>query len=145
MLGIDSCGPLASPFRKLLISSFYIKHLRCHARYVISLALLLLYTRSSDEHKGVMEMMLKITTIQESRNDVLIKLEGKITDQWAALLDGECRAYLRQKKAVHLDCSHVDFIDARGVEVLNNLPQTQVNLMSAPGFITELLQIGGRS
>ena len=89
--------------------------------------------------------MLKMTTIQESRSDVLIKLEGKITDQWAALLDGECRSYLRQEKAVHLDCFHVDFIDARGVEVLNNLPQRQVTLMSAPGFITELLQIGGRS
>ena len=90
-------------------------------------------------------MMLKITTIQESRRDVLLKLEGKITDQWADLLDGECRSFLRQRKAVHLDCSHVDFIDARGVEVLNNLSQTQVNLMSAPGFITELLQIGDRS
>ena len=89
-------------------------------------------------------MMLKITKIQESRRDVLIKLEGKITDQWAVLLDGECRSYLRQKKAVHLDCSYVDFIHARGVEVLNNLPPTQVHLMSAPGFITELLQVGGR-
>jgi len=90
-------------------------------------------------------MMLKITKIQESSRDVLIRLEGKITDQWAALLDGECRSFLRQKKTVHLDCSHVDFIDAKGVEVLNNLPQTQVNLMSAPGFITEMLQIGDRS
>jgi anti-anti-sigma regulatory factor len=90
-------------------------------------------------------MMLKITTIQESRSDVLIKLEGKITSQWAALLDDECRTYLMQGKAVHLDCSHVDFIDTKGIEVLNNLPQTQVNLLSAPGFITELLQIGDRS
>ncbi|MDN5940361.1 MAG: STAS domain-containing protein [Nitrospira sp.] len=90
-------------------------------------------------------MMLKITKLQESRNHVLIKLEGKITDQWAALLDGECRSYLRQEKTVHLDCSHVDFIDAKGVEVLNNLPRTQVTLMSAPGFVTELLEIGGRS
>jgi ABC-type transporter Mla MlaB component len=95
--------------------------------------------------QGAAKMMLKITKIQESRRDVLIKLEGKITDQWAVLLDGECRSYLRQKKAVHLDCSHVDFIDARGIEVLNILPQAQVSLMSAPGFITELLQIGGRS
>lgn len=89
--------------------------------------------------------MLKITTIQESRNDVLLKLEGKITDQWAALLDGECRSFLRQKKAVYLDCSHVDFVDGKGVEVLNNLPRKQVTLMSAPGFVTELLQIGGQS
>jgi len=90
-------------------------------------------------------MMLKITKIQESRSDVLLKLEGKITAQWAALLDGECRSFLRQEKTVCLDCSHVDFIDATGVEVLNNLPRRQVTLMSAPGFVTELLQIGDRS
>jgi len=90
-------------------------------------------------------MMLKITRIQESRNDVLLKLEGKITAQWASLLDGECRSLLRQEKNVYLDCSHVDFIDAGGVEVLNNLPRTQVTLISAPGYVTELLQIGERS
>ena len=90
-------------------------------------------------------MMLKITKVQESRRDVLIKLEGKITDQWASLLDVECRSYLRQEKAVHLDCSHVDFIDARGIEVLNNFAQSHVTLMSAPVFVTELLRIGGRS
>ncbi len=90
-------------------------------------------------------MMLKITKIQESKSDVLLKLEGKITEQWAALLDGECRTILRQQKAVYLDCSHVDFIDARGVEVLKNFPRSQVTLMSAPGFVTELLQSGGWS
>lgn len=89
--------------------------------------------------------MLKITTIQESERDVLLRLEGKITEQWAALLDGECRAYLRKNKAVYLDCSHVEYIDGRGVEVLNNFPRTHVTLMSAPGFVTELLQIGGQS
>jgi anti-anti-sigma regulatory factor len=89
--------------------------------------------------------MLKITTIQESGRDVLLKLEGKITEQWAALLDGECRAYLRQNKAVYLDCSHVEYIDGRGVEVLNAFPDAHVTLMSAPALVTELLQIGERS
>ncbi|OQW38376.1 MAG: hypothetical protein A4C66_11810 [Nitrospira sp. HN-bin3] len=89
--------------------------------------------------------MLKITKIQESARDVLLKLEGKVTEQWAALLDGECRAYLRQQKSVFLDCSHVDYIDGRGVEVLNAFPHTHVTLMSAPALMTELLQIGGRS
>ena len=89
--------------------------------------------------------MLKITKVQESASDVLLKLEGKITEQWAALLDGECQAYLRQQKAVFLDCSHVDYIDSRGVEVLNSFPRTHVTIMSAPALMTELLQIGGRS
>ncbi len=89
--------------------------------------------------------MLKITKIRESRSNVLLKLEGKITAEWAALLDGVCRAFLREEKAVRLDCSHVDFIDASGVEVLNSLPRAQVTLLGAPGFVTELLEIGGRS
>jgi hypothetical protein len=46
---------------------------------------------------------------------------------------------------VYLDCTNVNFIDERGVEVLKSLPGEHVSLMSAPGFITELLQIGGRS
>jgi ABC-type transporter Mla MlaB component len=90
-------------------------------------------------------MMLKITKIHESRSDVFLKLEGKITAEWATLLDGECWLLLRQEKTVHLDCAHVDFIDARGVEVLNNLPRTHVTLMSAPGFMTKLLEIGAQS
>lgn len=89
--------------------------------------------------------MLKITKIQESASDVLLKLEGKITEQWAALLDGECRSYLRKRKSIHLDCSDVEYIDARGVEVVNNLPRTHVTLRSTPAFVAELLHIGGRS
>lgn len=92
-----------------------------------------------------METVLKMTKVHESGSDVFIKLEGKITDQWVGLLDCECRGYLQQGKAVHLDCSRVDFIDANGVEVLNNLHRTQVTLMSAPGFVRELLESRGRS
>jgi ABC-type transporter Mla MlaB component len=88
--------------------------------------------------------MLKITKIQESRSDVLLKLEGKITEPWTSLLDSECRLFLRQKKKVHLDCSHVDFIDGKGVEMLKHFPEQHVTLMSAPGFVAELLQNGGR-
>ena len=89
--------------------------------------------------------MLKITKIQESRSEVPLKLEGKITAEWAVLLDGECRVLLRGEKAVYLDCANVDFIDARGVQVLNNLPQEQVTLMNVPGYVTELLETEGRS
>jgi anti-anti-sigma regulatory factor len=90
-------------------------------------------------------MMLKITKIQEGRSDVLLKLEGKITAQWATLLDSECRSLLRQEKTLYLDCAQVDFIDTSGVKILKNLPRTQVTLLSAPAYVTELLQIGGRS
>ena len=69
----------------------------------------------------------------------IVYVLGKITVEWASLLDGECLAYLRQKNAVHQDCSHVDFIDVRDVEVLNDFTQSQVTRMSAPSFVRELL------
>jgi anti-anti-sigma regulatory factor len=85
-------------------------------------------------------MMLKITKTQESANEVRLTLEGNVTDQWAALLDGICRSHLRARKAVQLDCTHVDFVDAAGVEVLKNFPRKQVTLLHAPGFLTQLLR-----
>ncbi len=89
--------------------------------------------------------MLKITKLEENGTTVVLKLEGKVTEQWAALLDGECRAFLRNHKTLLLDCAGVNFLDARGVDVLKNLPQNEVTLIGAPGFVTELLQTGGRS
>jgi anti-anti-sigma regulatory factor len=89
--------------------------------------------------------MLKITKMEENGTTVVLKLEGKVTEQWAALLDGECRAFLRSHKTLLLDCAGVNFLDARGVDVLNNFPSNEVTLIGAPGFVTELLRTGGQS
>lgn len=86
--------------------------------------------------------MLKITTIQDTPDGVYLLLEGKVAEQWAALLDGVCRGHLRQHKTVQLDCEHVGFIDATGVDVLKSFPSKQVTLLRVPGFITQLLNIG---
>lgn len=89
--------------------------------------------------------MLKITTTERNGHTVLLKLEGKIIDQWAALLDHECRTALLHHNQVELDCAAVDFMDQRGIEVLKSLPRKHVTFIGAPGFVTELLQTGGRS
>lgn len=89
--------------------------------------------------------MLKITKVEESGTTVVLKLEGKVTEQWAALLDGECRAFLRKQKTLLLDCAEVNFLDAQGVDVLRNLPLNEVTIIGAPGIVTELLRTGGQS
>ncbi|MGC4099567.1 MAG: STAS domain-containing protein [Nitrospira sp.] len=86
--------------------------------------------------------MLKITTVEENRTTVVLKLEGKITEQWAVLLDGECRAFLRTQKTLLLDCAGVNFIDAQGIQVLKNLSLKEVRIIGAPGIVTELLRTG---
>jgi len=88
--------------------------------------------------------MLKITTAERNGQAVVLKLEGKIIDQWAALLDRKCRAALRRHGRVELDCAAVSFMDQRGIDVVKSFPSKQVTLIGAPGFVTELLQTGGR-
>ena len=89
--------------------------------------------------------MLKITKIEENGTTVLLKLEGKVTEQWAALLDGECRAVLKNRQTLMLDCAGVNFLDARGVDVLRNLRLNNVTILGAPEIVTELLRTGGQS
>ena len=89
--------------------------------------------------------MLKITKIEENGTTVLLKLEGKVTEQWATLLDGECRAVLKNRQTLILDCAGVNFLDARGVDVLKNLRLNNVTILGAPEIVTELLRTGGQS
>ena len=86
--------------------------------------------------------MLKITKTRESSDDVLLMLEGKVTQQWAALLDGVCRGYLSEEKTVRLDCAGVDFVDARGAAVLKTFLGKHVSLLNAPSFVTQTILIG---
>jgi anti-anti-sigma regulatory factor len=88
--------------------------------------------------------MLKITKTHDDSHHVVLELDGKITEQWAALLDGECRSLLRQKKSLAIDCSRVDFLDASGVEVLQHLPRARVTLVNPPGFVREMLLAASR-
>lgn len=88
-------------------------------------------------------MMLKITKTDESERDVHLSLEGTVTHQWAVLLDDVCRGYLQREKAVELDCAHVDFVDAKGISVLNNFPHHRVVLTGTPKFVKQLLNHGG--
>lgn len=87
--------------------------------------------------------MLRITRMEENGGPVMLKLEGKVSDQWAKLLEGECRSLLRDGKDVSLDFSDVSFVDAVGIGVVRDLPRQQVRIVNAPRFIEELLKGGG--
>lgn len=111
-----------------------------------AVALPLLHGQCSEDSKEERDAMLKITKVLDSCEDVLLKLEGKITEQWAALLDEECRGYLLKKKVVYLDCSRVEYIDEQGAKVLNGFDPENVMLVSTSAYVTELLKHdGGRS
>jgi anti-anti-sigma regulatory factor len=89
--------------------------------------------------------MLRITKLHENGTKIVLKLEGKITDEWATLLDEECQAALRSRNRVELDCAAVNFLDEKGIEVLKNLSLKRVTFIGTPDYVTEMLQTGGRS
>lgn len=84
--------------------------------------------------------MLRITKLEDNGAPVTLKLEGKVSDRWAALLDRECRSLLRHRRDVRLDFSGVSYVDAVGVEVVKSFPRQQVRIVNAPHFIEELLK-----
>lgn len=84
--------------------------------------------------------MLRITKIEDNGAPVTLKLEGKVSDQWAALLNEECRALLDRRNDLRLDFAGVTFMDADGVEVVKGLSRRRITIVNAPSIIRELLR-----
>ena len=58
---------------------------------------------------------------------------------WVPTLERECRTALAQGQGVVLDCSHVSFVDQRGVEMFRGLSNGKVTILNCSAFIQDLL------
>jgi anti-anti-sigma regulatory factor len=89
--------------------------------------------------------MLRITTITATDSSTTLKLEGKISSEWVALLDRECRNVMSRKLPVVLDMTSVTYMDGNGVALLRSLSRHQVTFIHRSRFIQELLDKGDQS
>jgi anti-anti-sigma regulatory factor len=83
--------------------------------------------------------MLRITKINGNEATVTLKLEGQIVSDWVRELERECRVALAQGRRVHLDFTHVTFVDERGCASLRNLVSDQLDIVQCPALIRSLL------
>jgi anti-anti-sigma regulatory factor len=83
---------------------------------------------------------LRITRKTGSRSRAKLVLEGKVAAEWAALLERECSALLRSRRAVSLDLAGVDFVDRAGVRTLRRLSRTGVEIRCRPGPVASVLE-----
>ena len=83
--------------------------------------------------------MLRITQIGESPSLATLKVEGRIVSDWVAVLEGESRKLLEQKRTVVLDFSNVSFVDRQGVETLRRLRSGAVRIINCSPLIEDLL------
>jgi anti-anti-sigma regulatory factor len=83
--------------------------------------------------------MLKLTWSDLPAPKMALSVEGRITGEWAHLLERECRALLAANGAVRLDLRGVTYVDRIGVSVLSRLAEESVELVNCLPLIEELL------
>jgi anti-anti-sigma regulatory factor len=84
--------------------------------------------------------MLKISELQGANNEVVLQLEGKVSDHWVEEMQRICHFMLDRAASVRLDLSDVTFADRSGVRALVELKKKGVALVNCSGFLVEQLK-----
>jgi anti-anti-sigma regulatory factor len=87
--------------------------------------------------------MLRITRIAEVSARVILKVEGRVVDEWTALLGAECDKLLGEGAVLVLDFSEVKYIDLPGIEVLGKVQARGATIVGCSEVIRDLLGGGG--
>lgn len=84
--------------------------------------------------------MLRITTIQDEKTPVILKLEGKLLAPWIAELDEACRRASAGSTPATLDLAGLSFVDAPGTVALRDLRRRGMQIVGCSPLVNELLK-----
>lgn len=84
-------------------------------------------------------MMMRITRTAADHTEAL-RVEGRLTHDTADDLRSACDATMADGRALALDVSGLQYVDAAGVRLLHGLRDDGVRLDGASGFVVELLR-----
>ena len=88
--------------------------------------------------------MLRITVKKEGKNARVLRLEGKICQEWIKELEAEIRNGLDEGKKIILDFSEVGFMDEEAADMINRFPLKNVEKRNGSLFIRTVLKIDDR-
>ncbi len=83
--------------------------------------------------------MLRITRILEALGRVTLKVEGRVVDEWTALLEFECDELLDEGVLLVLDLSEVKYVDVPGIDVLRGVQARGATIVGCSEIIRDLL------
>ena len=89
--------------------------------------------------------MLRVTVLSQSREEVVLKVEGWVSGKSVELLEQEGERWLRKCRRLVLELSGVRFIDSSGIALLERWPPQQVSLLGGSPFVRSLLRRHGLS
>jgi anti-anti-sigma regulatory factor len=83
--------------------------------------------------------MLRITHIGGNGRPRVLKLEGRLVDQWVELLEETCQRHLSDLSSqLILDLSGLEFAGRSGIELLRRLEKQGVTCTHASPFLRSL-------
>jgi anti-anti-sigma regulatory factor len=88
-------------------------------------------------------MVLRITQNEGSDSGAVLRLEGRVVAEVAAVLEQECSELLRSLDEVSLDLVGVSFVDRAGVEVLQRLSRAGAEILCPSGPVASVLEGAG--
>jgi anti-anti-sigma regulatory factor len=84
---------------------------------------------------------MKITVVESSRNGVRLRVEGRLTGRWVEELRRTCDLHAPSDGIrLTLDLADVSFADAAGIELLRELRNRSVTLVSPSSLVSEQLK-----
>ena len=84
-------------------------------------------------------MVLRITKYEGSDSGAILRLDGRLITQEAALLERECAALLGSRDGVSLDLVGVSFVDRAGIKALKRLRRAGAEIRCPSGPVASVL------
>jgi hypothetical protein len=83
--------------------------------------------------------VLRISRIDQDDGGVCLKVEGRLSGDWVALLEGELAEALRTTGSLSLDLAAVDFATLPATEMLRAATARGVRVVACSPFLAKLL------
>ncbi|OGG46714.1 MAG: hypothetical protein A3F84_20335 [Candidatus Handelsmanbacteria bacterium RIFCSPLOWO2_12_FULL_64_10] len=87
--------------------------------------------------------MLRITVMSQTKEEVVLKVEGRVSGADVELLEQEGTRYLRDAGRLTLDLTGVRFIDEAGLALLQRWSGERLTLRGGSPFVCALLAAHG--
>jgi STAS domain-containing protein len=88
-------------------------------------------------------VVLRITQNKGSDSGAILRLEGRVVGEMAAVLEQECFELLKTREEVSLDLAGVSFVDLAGLEVLQRLSLAGAEILCPSGPVSSVLEGAG--
>jgi anti-anti-sigma regulatory factor len=84
--------------------------------------------------------MLRITPIESGNDQVVLRVEGRLSGPWVSELGEACEKALSAGNALMLNLAEVSFLDGAAIALLTSIQGRGVKLVDCSMFVSEQLK-----